>query len=133
MKRVSQIPIRRYVIPQSKPRCVGCGKDVNPGLCYTGSIAVGVSFGTKTTVELVKVNPVQYQEFTRRIPIVERKKGLICTGCASNYHTFVDAMGVSHPIVVTDARPGYNETIAGHGLRADAAMVDKGKREFGKL
>lgn len=119
-KRTTTLPITKLKI-DIKPSCVGCGVSVSPGLCRTGSVAIGIGFTTVTSGhQLMSLNPTTYAEIRKNIAYVERKKGYLCSGCASNYHTYQDHKGVSHPLVMTDPTPGFiGQTVAGHGIRAD--------------
>ena len=107
--RVSTIPkkVFRDFGPHKNAKCIGCEKEVEPGLCHTGSIIIGLKFGAITGYARVGKDLTTGIETTRNVAYYNRKRGILCDSCASNYHTITDAKGVKHPIVMTDPRPGY--------------------------
>ena len=124
LKRRSTLPYKQFK-SLAVSSCVGCRVEVSPTLSRRGSVAVGIAFATVTTgYELVRRHPAEYAEIRKNVAFVERKKGLLCDTCASNYHTFVDHKGISHPIVITDVVPSFiGQTVAGHGIGADKALT----------
>lgn len=125
--------------------CVGCGGPVKPGMCYTGSVVKGTAYRTMHGSEQLPIlgttevrlghAPNDYSisnviggeiiPTQKRVGFLKREKGFLCDSCAANYHTVTDANGVKHPLVITDARPGFlGETVAGE--RAHKAPRSKG-------
>lgn len=109
-KRTSTIPMVKITAVTAKPavdcHCIKCGKTINPGMSYTGSVLTGLSFYTRETPGVNYSSHVELGH-TRNVAFFTRKKGPLCDSCASDYHTVVDFAGRKHPIVMTDARPGF--------------------------
>lgn len=137
VKRVSLLPSR--VIgriegpqPQVGTRCVGCRKLVNPAFSYTGSVLSDLIHSTLKGSDTTPIlGTVAIQVFTpppsmrevvvggatietsRRIAFRRREKGYICDGCASNITTVEGKDGERIPVVITDPKGNFNDTLGG--------------------
>jgi len=100
--------------------CCGCGRDVKPGSCYTGSVLGGINFTTRIISERTPVTCVvemhgqpahvvggDYTETPQKTGFFTRRRGYICDTCAAEYRCYEDRAGRKHPLVLTDPRPGY--------------------------
>lgn len=113
-KRQSILTKRRYQVEPTH-QCVGCKKEVSPGLCRTGKVLVDMSWTTIEKQVLTSLYPVQYGVSEKRVKLPTYKSGFLCDLCASNYSVIQDVTQdgrlIEHPQVIIDPLPGYNTTI----------------------
>lgn len=136
VKRISTLPVKFQPRTTSSPplppmhKCVGCGKEVNPGFTYRGSVLSDLIHSTLITSSTTPILGVVRVEALgvgrdvvigghtiqgkRQIAFRKRTKGFICDGCACNTTRVSDGKGNTVPIVETEAVGGYlGETARG--------------------
>jgi hypothetical protein len=117
--RTSTLPKRVFKIKTPQLECISCGKELLSGFVYTGSVLDGIGYATKTSVEIIRKVPLLLAEVSKNCSFLRRKKGSLCTDCASDYTTY-DWRGTLVPRVMTDPVPGFiGVTVAGHSVRSD--------------
>jgi hypothetical protein len=77
-------------IPPGESLCVGCMKPHKVAFMRQGSVYVGLRFMEKETEVVLEFDGkdfVEIERVSKKIPIGERRRGLICEACASNHST----------------------------------------------
>lgn len=118
-------------IPKARPlnniltKCVGCGVEVTPGTCRTGSVIGNLQHFSIQGTDVAPIygeieclgNVVRFVHrldeilTTRRVAFHKRHKGYLCDRCCANYKTLkqVNKSGetVYHPIVKVDRNESF--------------------------